>query len=91
MCFTTLVFLAHHQLPVESRDHHQSPPLRRHDTSLYDKQLLFHKQYQSPTQAKKDDMFLGTDTRDFMVAGKTGTSGQKYCQNILFAGEHSHG
>ena len=90
--FTTLSFLAYHQLPVESRPQHQSPPPRRHDTSLDNKQLPSHnEQCHFPAQAKKDDTFLGTDTRDLMVAGQTGTSGQEHCQNILFVGERSHG
>jgi len=90
--FTTLSFLAHQQLPVESRDQHQSPPPRCHDTPLDSKQLPSHnEQCHSPAQAKKDDIFLGTDTRDLMVAGQTGTSGQEHCHNILFVGERSHG
>ena len=90
-------YLAHHQLPVESKDQHCSPPSRRHNApniSLVHSLVHSHngdnEQCQSPAQAKKDDIFLGTDTRHLMVAGQTGTSGQEH-SHVLFTGERSHG
>ena len=88
-----LFCLAQHQLPIKSNDQHQSLLSRCHNislTSLVLDQLPTHNdQHQALSQARIDDVFLLTETRDLMVAGH-GTSEQEH-SHVLFAGEGSQG